>query len=714
MDKSSQHEIPGELLSAWCDGELSPEEHARVEQLLHESPAARREVEEIRQLSRLLADLPQESAPQELVAATLRRCEQELQPLEPPATTPVPAHSNGTAAADTATSPPMRGARWWKHPAAGLAATVALCAGLTWMFLQRDSASPEMVAASRTADEEALRELAPAGSPAMNDDLALEAATAEMAITTEETGDALAAAGNHSASAAERPAARFAGGAGVARMAVRDRIPGGAATGAAAPAEADSVAEAVGGARRHTLRNVEDVAWERIQAGEVVRVLDRDDGQIAVVELTVVNVSNSLGRLQVLLSRHAIGPLPAGLIAGSSAAADNAPVGGGGNRNRPVEYVPNASLAAVPGGVAGNRAKAADAEEQFSAVFVQTSPDRLASVLRHIRREQQFSEVQFVSTISAEEIQLDPLVATDPAQPLKREPAEAKASGQRQQITVAQLDRSLQHSAGRALRRLQSVPMGIAVDGIAAGRGTPGEQAAAPGRRAEKEQQADRSPAEPVVAPRAPATAAAARSAVPADAPVQPSAAPAAPRTTVNRQKSRRANGTLPAVPPVPSGIQSGKPAASDAPPAPGPAVAAELDRRDGDSRAAVVPSFQSPASLRQRGGAAIPPARPLAAMQARGNREAAPTAEAAKDARRLKTAASALERQQAAFGADADKRDANSDKPQARPQASFGPADSLARPGVQREGKPAGEVSPVPRPVRVLFVVRGPASSGK
>ncbi len=68
--------VPNELISAYFDGEGSPDERAAVESLLDESIATRRELDEISQLSALLHSFPRESAPAELVANVRRQTDQ--------------------------------------------------------------------------------------------------------------------------------------------------------------------------------------------------------------------------------------------------------------------------------------------------------------------------------------------------------------------------------------------------------------------------------------------------------------------------------------------------------------------------------------------------------------------------------------------------------------------------------------------------------------
>ena len=78
-DMNPQVPVSDELLSAYFDGEASPEERAIVEQLLDGSVVSRRELDEIAQLSALLHSFPREAAPVEL-ASRVRR-ETDLLPL---------------------------------------------------------------------------------------------------------------------------------------------------------------------------------------------------------------------------------------------------------------------------------------------------------------------------------------------------------------------------------------------------------------------------------------------------------------------------------------------------------------------------------------------------------------------------------------------------------------------------------------------------------
>ncbi len=75
-DMNPQVPVSDELLSAYFDGEASPEERAVVEQLLDGSVASRRELDEIAQLSALLHSFPREAAPVELASCVQRETDQ--------------------------------------------------------------------------------------------------------------------------------------------------------------------------------------------------------------------------------------------------------------------------------------------------------------------------------------------------------------------------------------------------------------------------------------------------------------------------------------------------------------------------------------------------------------------------------------------------------------------------------------------------------------
>ncbi len=66
-----------ELISAYLDGEVSPQERAEVERLLEESPEFRADLDDFARLSDLIRGLPRESAPAELATAIRQQAERQ-------------------------------------------------------------------------------------------------------------------------------------------------------------------------------------------------------------------------------------------------------------------------------------------------------------------------------------------------------------------------------------------------------------------------------------------------------------------------------------------------------------------------------------------------------------------------------------------------------------------------------------------------------------
>jgi hypothetical protein len=129
MNEHFQHEHDDELLSAYLDDELSPEDRALVESRLATDPAARQMLEQLRHVSQSVHDLPHEPAPDYLRDTILRRIETSrtastestldaFTSPQSPAPSPLPSIPVGRT---------MRGWVW---------AAVAIAAALLIMFMQ--------------------------------------------------------------------------------------------------------------------------------------------------------------------------------------------------------------------------------------------------------------------------------------------------------------------------------------------------------------------------------------------------------------------------------------------------------------------------------------------------------------------------------------------------------------------------------------------------
>src|SRR5256885_154547 len=104
-----------DMLSAYFDGEATPEECAEVERLRNTSPQVQRQLQEFERVSRLLGELPRESAPAEFPSDVLRLAERKM--LLPDA--PAPLH-------------PARRSRTWLIVWGGAATTAAGLLVMAW------------------------------------------------------------------------------------------------------------------------------------------------------------------------------------------------------------------------------------------------------------------------------------------------------------------------------------------------------------------------------------------------------------------------------------------------------------------------------------------------------------------------------------------------------------------------------------------------------
>jgi hypothetical protein len=79
MSKSSSPQpVSDELLSAYVDGEVSPQEAQQVERWLAYSPQGREKVAELRRLSGLLQELPRAELPEEFATEVLQQAERQM------------------------------------------------------------------------------------------------------------------------------------------------------------------------------------------------------------------------------------------------------------------------------------------------------------------------------------------------------------------------------------------------------------------------------------------------------------------------------------------------------------------------------------------------------------------------------------------------------------------------------------------------------------
>lgn len=112
-----------ELISAYLDGEATPEERARVERLLAEDDKARRLHDELRALSATLQSLPRERLDEAFADQVLRRAERTVLTQDPPRDED-DHHSGGGGWGGTWSFPFGRSARGWAWAALAIAAAL--------------------------------------------------------------------------------------------------------------------------------------------------------------------------------------------------------------------------------------------------------------------------------------------------------------------------------------------------------------------------------------------------------------------------------------------------------------------------------------------------------------------------------------------------------------------------------------------------------------
>src|SRR5580658_7731939 len=106
--------IPDDLLSAFLDREVTPEEEVLARKHLQTSPQAKQEFQDYQRLGELLHELPRRTVPTEFAAAVMQQAERE---------TLIPLETAGTAL-DSQSKRPTR--RAWLVAVVGMLTTAAI------------------------------------------------------------------------------------------------------------------------------------------------------------------------------------------------------------------------------------------------------------------------------------------------------------------------------------------------------------------------------------------------------------------------------------------------------------------------------------------------------------------------------------------------------------------------------------------------------------
>ncbi|MBT6154525.1 MAG: hypothetical protein HOL01_19975 [Planctomycetaceae bacterium] len=369
-NESNKHE----LLSAYFDGELSPEDRQRAEQMLEESVDARRDIDGVAELSELVKSLPTEPAPVELLPAVMRQAEREtLLPTDiaPPVASKVSSKSWMTVIGSIA--------------AAAAAVLVAvqmlptMTSGPTASSVVDASPGGTIVADNRT-------------SQFGDDQFEIAESSPQPMAFDKSSPNEQVAFGRGDLPMAESPMAGAPAGARpeIARSFKRGAVP-------SAPAETRSAGRLAGGepeslpgqpgkggapsiAAKEALSFNADLL-QNARQGDVLQFFSTSETKVTTYMVTVVDVKQALNQMQVLLARNDI---PAHMVENDVEPKESSAVEGkptGGKKDNPADE----------SGAKNN--DAAKQPERLFAVYVETTPDRFTSALKDLLHDKIFAEL---------------------------------------------------------------------------------------------------------------------------------------------------------------------------------------------------------------------------------------------------------------------------------------------------------------------------------
>lgn len=359
-----------ELLSAYLDGEVSPSEKPEIERHLGTSAETQQELADYRRISELIQNLPVETAAPEFRAAVLHAAERQmLLPAGDP-----PDRISGSRS--------VRLRRRWLVTGGVLASAAMLFLAVRLL----DLAGP--IPQTGGSRDVAMKD-APAASASGADSLSLDESDrpAESQDNARRTVAAEAATSGRGGYAPTRTKAKQLGAAGSGAP----RAPAVAAKKTvAAVAEHNAKTKARwartfsgGGAGLVFGSNLKNA-----RVGEAVKALERSGDHVTVITLTVVDRRAGLDDLQILLARHQIPKVP-----GQSREEKSFQR----RQQKAKRDLKKHAPAPLAGKSAAGRAPSAAAQPvsgpkkgELVAVYVEATPDQLASVLGELQRRKQF------------------------------------------------------------------------------------------------------------------------------------------------------------------------------------------------------------------------------------------------------------------------------------------------------------------------------------
>ncbi len=359
--------IPDDLLSAFLDREVTPDEEALVRKHLQKSSQARQEFQDYQRLGQLLHELPRRTAPTEFAAAVMQQAEREtLIPLEASATLPRDAQSGR----------PFR--RAWIVSLVGAVATAAAVLVVVNLPARKDAVLKDAVVKDAVF-QDSLRKDAVAMREASSVD---RQSRLEPQSPKAVAFDALSSMPPSSQPAASKPNAEATVAVAKADGHFRARMKSGIASPAVPPLNAaaptrNAAAPALVDAGKS--RMVFPAELKAAREGDVVEALESVGDQVAVVRLTLVNRTTSLLGLQNLLIRDASRPV----------------------RGEEKEKLMKERFAERQGSVVVDGKTVSNGRGELVCVFVEGSRDELVGVLKDVQNQSQVQRAQLTNAISA-------------------------------------------------------------------------------------------------------------------------------------------------------------------------------------------------------------------------------------------------------------------------------------------------------------------------
>jgi len=275
---SKDQKQPDDLLSAYFDGEATPEESAAAERRMYESDEARREHHEIGELSRLLQSLPRDTPPQELAPSVLQRAERET-----------------LLASDKHSSPASAARRSRMVIGGSLFATAAALLAMVWLIDgpaergHRATETVDAVAPENTIRREILA-LDDVGETTADADVSRASVRDEAESLENRLVRSESVTGMHPAASDSAPPS----------IVPSEPSPG------SDPGDALEFADA---------GVPENFDLNKARIGDVIPYLEKSHDRVSVIKVTVVDVERAVGVLRVILAKYSVpqsSDLPAG------------------------------------------------------------------------------------------------------------------------------------------------------------------------------------------------------------------------------------------------------------------------------------------------------------------------------------------------------------------------------------------------------------------